>query len=178
MNRIAFYVLLILVYLGLAKSFSSNELGIAYLKNASGLSKIVKGNNVTAILVDMHATGFIIKTYYQKYRLVYPFEKTKEIIVRVSRKFAHECKDFIGLSLFRRLEKESLENTTPLPPGSLFVGNTSFGRWKQLNSGHQGWVFFMAYSAIPRELGWLDFQPNTEFVDSLQTHLGQNKPFL
>ncbi len=177
MNKIAIYVLIILIYLGLAKGFSTNELGLAYIKNANSLSQIIEGTNLTAILIDTHATGFLIKTYYQKYKVIYGFDAPKEIIVRTSRKFAIDNIEHIGMSLFRRYNKEDVENTTPLPPGSLFVGDPSFGRWKYAPSGRKVWHFFKAYKSLPDQLGWQKFRPTKKFSEMVQSHIGQSKPF-
>ncbi len=177
MNKIAIYVLLILIYLGLAKGFSTNELGISYIKSANALSNIIEGKNLTAILIDTHATGVFIKTYYQKYKIVYGFEPSREIIVRTSRNFALKNKDNIGLSLFRRYERADIENTTPLPPGTLYVGNPAFGRWRYHPSGQKQWQFFKAYQSLPKELGWGEFRPSKRFYELTQSYIGQNKAF-
>lgn len=177
MNKVAIYVLLLLVYLGLAKGFSTNEMGISYIKNANSISKLVEGSNLTAILIDTHATGFFIKTYYQKFKIVYGFEPPREIIVRTSRKFALANKDNIGLSLFRRYSGSDVENSTPLPPGSVFIGDPSFGRWKYANSGRRNWQFFKAYRNLPKELGWGKFKASKKFFEKAQSYIGQNSAF-
>ncbi len=177
MNKVAIYVLILLIYLGLAKSFSTNELGLAYIKNVNSLSQIVEGTNLTAILTDTHSTGFLIKTYYQKYKIVYGLDTPKEIIVRTSRKFATENLTNIGLSLFRRYNKDELENTTPLPPGVIFIGDPAFGRWKYAPSGRKVWHFFKAYRNLPKDLGWDEFKPSKKFLELAQSHIGQNKAF-
>ena len=62
MYKFFVYTMLVIIYLGLAKALSPSEIGVQYLQNEKGFSKIVKGPLATVILVDTHATGFIIKT--------------------------------------------------------------------------------------------------------------------
>ena len=70
MYKIFLYTILMITYLGLAKALSPSEHGVQYLQNERAFPKIIKGNQSTAILIDTHATGFLIKTYYQKYRVI------------------------------------------------------------------------------------------------------------
>ncbi|MEX1100050.1 MAG: hypothetical protein WEB87_06470, partial [Bacteriovoracaceae bacterium] len=129
MNKALLYCALLLAYLGLSKSLSPSEFGISYVFNEESLSKLITGAPVSVILIDTHSTGFIIKTYYQKYKVVYGFQTYEEIIVRTSGTFNAKHAKHIGMSIFRRTE--SLEESfTPLPPGSVFIGNRDFGRWK------------------------------------------------
>jgi hypothetical protein len=177
MNKIAIYVLLVLIYLGLAKGFSSNEMGIAFIKNSKGLSSLLNGNNLTAVLIDTHSTGYFIKTYYQKYRVISVPVSSQEIIVRTSRKFALKNINNIGLSLFRRYSSEDYEDTTPLPPGMIFVGDPQFGRWKYAPSGRKEWNFYPAYKELSSKLGWGKFKPSRKFYDVARDYIGQNKAY-
>jgi hypothetical protein len=172
MNRIAFYVLLILCYLGLSKSFSPTELGVSFINNAEEIGEIVQGYPLTVVLTDMHSTGFIIKTHYHKYKVIYGFRGAEEIVVRASKKFTIKNKHNLGMSIFRRNSKVSIDNTTPLPPGSIFVGDPAFGRWKKKN-----WHFHRTYRYLPKLLGWDSFKANKQFYLTVQDHIGQNKTF-
>lgn len=177
MNKIALYILLVISYLGLAKSFSPTELGVSYIANKEDLSLLANDAPVSVILTDMHSTGFIIKTYYHKYRIVYGFKTLDEIVVRASKKITQESKDFIGMSVFRRNGRDLVDNFTPLPPGSIFVGDPAFGRWKMTNSGKKRWYFYRAYRSLPKLLRWGKFKPNVDFYNKVKAFIGQNKPF-
>jgi hypothetical protein len=83
LNKIVIYILLLLVYLGLSKSLSPSEYGVNYVHNTESLSKLIGAGPVSVILTDIHSTGFIIKTYYHKYKVVYGFQYYEEIISRV-----------------------------------------------------------------------------------------------
>jgi hypothetical protein len=100
MYKFFLYSMLIIIYLGLAKALSPSELGVHYLQNERGFSKLVKSPMATVILVDTHATGFLIKTYYQKYRVILGYDSVEEMIVRTSKEFAKKNLPHIGLSLY------------------------------------------------------------------------------
>ncbi len=175
MSRVFLYCTLVIFYLGLSKALSPSELGMDYVPNERGLAKIIPGQTVSVILTDMHATGFIIKTYYQKYRLVYGFQGVEEVIVRTSRDFAQKNKNNIGMSLFRRTE--GVEETLPMPPGVTYVGNRGFGEWKRDSKGQLRWRFYRAYRNLPRYLGWGRWRPDQTFHEELIAHLERKKTF-
>ena len=133
MYKFFLYTVLIILYLGLAKALSPSEHGVQYLQNERGFSKLIKGNQSTVILVDTHATGFLIKTYYQKYRVISGYDSVEELIVRTSKEFAKKNLNHIGLSLYRK--SDEAEEFLPLPPGSLYIGNREFGDWKTNKKG-------------------------------------------
>lgn len=176
-NKIVLYLVVILLYLGLSKSFSPSEFGINYVLNNQSLAKMVPGAPVTVILSDMHSTGFLIKTYYHKYKIVYGFQSVDELIVRTSGKFMQTHKNHLGMSIFRRLENERQEEYTALPPGSLFVGDRSFGEWILDDSGDKIWRFYRPYRNIPQYLGWNDFKATYQFFQRVSLHRSQQKDF-
>jgi len=175
MQKLFLYFMLVIAYLGLAKALSPTELGMDYVPNEKGLSKAIPGQNVTVILTDTHATGFIIKTYYQKYRLVHGFQGVEEMIVRTSRDFALKSKNNIGMSIFRRTD--GVEENIPMPPGVTFVGNRGFGEWRPDKKGQTRWRFYRAYKNLPRYLGWGGWRPVPEFYEQYVSHRERNKPF-
>lgn len=177
MNRLIVYIFLVLVYITLAKSFSPSEYGISYVQNSQSLAKIIKGSPVTVILTDMHATGFLIKTYYHKYKVVYGYQSVEEIIVRTSSDFAAQHQKHVGLSIFRRYEKDNNENSTPIPPGSMFIGDKDFGRWKKDSTNNRIWRFYRVYRNLPTYLGWNEFKPDYEFYEKVNYHLNLGKVF-
>lgn len=167
-----------LMYLGLSKSFSPSEFGISYILNEKSLAELVKGAPVTAILVDMHSTGFLIKTYYHKYKIIYGFQSVDEIIVRTSSGFAQANKNNIGMSIFRRYDDDLSEEHTPLPPGSLFVGNKNFGEWVSSPSGDKVWRFYYAYKkTIPVFLGIKNFDYTYDMYQKVQVYRNQRKAY-
>lgn len=176
MNKFVIYIFLVISYLVLAKSLSPSEFGINYVQNEKSLSELVKGSPVSVILVDIHNTGFIIKTYYHKYKLVYGFQSYEEMIVRTSGIFNEKHKNNIGMAIFRRGEDQS-EDYAVLPPGSMFVGDRHFGYWKLIPSGERVWEFYRVYRTIPEFLGWGEWRPTSEFVSQMKAHTSQEKPF-
>ena len=175
MYKFFLYTILVILYLGLAKTLSPSEIGVQYLQNEKGFSKIVPQGESTLILVDTHATGFLIKTYYQKYRLINGLDSVEEVIVRTSREFAKKNMKFIGLSIYRRTQDK--EEFLPVAPGSLYVGNREYGDWRENKKGILKWRFAKAFKNFPKYLGWGKFRPEQDFIELYKTSLSLNKPY-
>lgn len=175
MYKFFLYTMLIILYLGLAKTLSPSELGVHYLQNEKGFSKLVKAPQATLILVDTHATGFLIKTYYQKYRVITSYDTVEELIVRTSKEFAKKNLDNIGMSLYRKTDDK--EEFLPLPPGSLYIGNREFGEWKLNKKGEMKWRFNKSFKNFPKYLGWGNFRPTEEFYQQMRSSIALNQPF-
>lgn len=175
MYKFFLYLVLTIAYLGLAKALSPSEVGVQYLQNERGFNKILKGNAVSAILIDTHTTGFLIKTYYQKYRVITDYDNIEEMIVRTSREFAKKNLKNIGLSLYRRLENR--EEHLPVPPGSHYVGNSEYGVWRKNKAGVSRWTFWKAYKDFPKYFGWGKWRPTEEFYQQLRNSNVSGRPF-
>lgn len=175
MQKFFLYFMLVIAYLGLSKALSPTELGMDYVPNEKGLSRVIPGQNVSVILTDTHATGFLIKTYYQKFRLVHGFQGVEEMIVRTSRDFALKNRKNIGMSIFRRVEGQ--EETLPMPPGVSYVGNRGFGEWRPDRKGQVRWRFYRAYKNLPRYLGWGTWRPVPAFYEEYVSHSERKKIF-
>lgn len=175
MYKFFLYSMLIIIYLGLAKALSPSEIGVHYLQNERGFSKLVKAPLATVILVDTHATGFLIKTYYQKYRVISGYDQIEELIVRTSKEFARRNLSNIGLSLYRRIDDK--EEFLPLPPGTLYIGNREFGDWKTNKKGETTWRFNKAFKNFPRYLGWGKFRPDQNFYQQMKSSVSLNQPY-
>lgn len=177
-NKIIIYVCLIFLYLGLSKSLSPSELGISYVTNEESLSELIRGAPLSVILTDTHATGFIIKTHYHKYRVVYGFQTYEELIVRVSRNFMLEHTNHIGLSIMQR-NSDNVSSFSALPPGSVFIGDRSFGTWQYNKSTKmKEWKFHRAYRYLPKYLGIQDLVITEKFYDQVKLAKKEGKKFL
>ena len=176
MNKLIFYGVLLLLYLGLSKSFSPSEYGISYVNSQAGLEPLVQGAPVSVILTDVHTTGFLIKTYYHKYKVVYGYQSYEELIVKTSELFSSQQKKYLGMSVFRR-DRDGFSSSTPLPPGSVFIGDKNLGKWIKHPSGEKYWQFFGAYKNLNYYLGWNEFKPSVKLRNKIQVHLEQGKPF-
>lgn len=176
MNKFVIYIVLVLLYLGVAKSLSPSEYGISYIQNEKSFSEFITGSPVSVILIDVHSTGFIMKTYYHKYKIVYGFQSYDEMIVRTSNLFHEKYSKYLGLEIFRRYEDKK-EEFSLQPPGSVFIGDRHFGHWQVTKEGPRVWEFYRVYRNIPEQLGWNKWKPSFEFYTSMQTHLAQKKPF-
>lgn len=176
MYKFFLYTMLVIIYLGLAKALSPSELGVHYLQNERGFSKLLKSDQPsTVILIDTHATGFLIKTYYQKYRVISGYDSVEELIVRTSKEFARKHLPHIGLSLYRKTD--SKEEFLPLPPGSMYIGNREYGDWRKNKSGTVRWRFNKGLKNFPRYLGWGSFRPDEDFFQRMRASVSLNQPF-
>jgi len=175
MYKFFLYTILIICYLGLAKALSPTEHGIQYLQNEKGFSKLSSKNQTTFILIDVHATGFLIQTYYQKYRIVSDYGDVEELVVRTSKEFAKKHLNHVGLSLYRKNDLN--EEIIPLPPGSLFIGNPAYGFWRTLKDGRVVWRFYKSFKNFPQYLGWGNFRPDNEFYQRMRSAINLNQAF-
>ncbi|MCK5073575.1 MAG: hypothetical protein KAQ98_09135 [Bacteriovoracaceae bacterium] len=177
MNRISTYIFLTVVYLVLSMSFSHSEKRTFFIRNEKVFSNYFKGTPITVILVDAFRTGFLIKTYYHKYKIIHGFKVPEDKIVRISKEFWKKNLKNLGMSLFRRSEKGHLENVIPMPPGLLYLGDHFYGRWKYINSGEKIWVFHRGYKHFPDVFGWGDFVPNFKFFKKSKIAIENEKSF-
>ena len=175
MYKFFLYSMLIITYLGLAKALSPSEIGVHYLQNEKGFAKLIEAPIATVILVDTHATGFLIKTYYQKYRVISGYENVEELIVRTSKEFAKKNLPHIGLSIYRRTDNK--EEFVPVPPGSIYIGDNEFGEWKKAKKDEKVWIFKKSFKNFPRYLGWGEFRPDENFYREMKMHVSMNKPY-
>lgn len=175
MYKFFLYCMLVILYLGLAKTLSPSELGVHYLQNEKGFAKLSDNENSSFILIDTHVTGFLIKTYYQKYRVISDYENIEDLIVRTSKEFARRNMENIGLSLFRR--GDGKEEFNPLPPGSLYIGDPEYGYWKKNRDGKMEWRFNKSFKNLPNYLGWGEFRPDEEFYKEMKLRTNAGQPY-
>ncbi|MEH0862089.1 hypothetical protein [Halobacteriovorax sp. DPLXC-1] len=162
MNKFSLYVLLILLYLGISKSFSPSEKKTIYIPNANAFASIFKGSPISVILEKEFSTGALIKTYYHQYQIIHAFKAPQRYNIRISRDFHLENKKNIGMSLFRRFENGEI-STVPLPPGSIYIGSPAYGTWRTSGSGQKVWRFHRTYKNFPMIFRWGDFTPTYSF---------------
>src|SRR5690606_1262121 len=135
MNRLSLFTLLVLVYLGLSKSFAPSERSTPYLVNEQVFSSFFLGAPLTVILTDRLQTGFLIKTYFLELRVVQGFKLPETILIRTSHDFWKKNEKNLGMSIFRRDETSSRSSTIPQPPGAIFIGDPAYGHWELASSG-------------------------------------------
>lgn len=177
MNRFSLYIFLILIFLGLSKNFSPSVVKIYQMKNIAIFGETFKEDNFSILLLDTFKTGFMIKTYFLKLKIAYPFKPSEVITVRTSYDLFTYYKQFLGMSLYRIGENMQDQDSTPMPPGTLFVGNPAYGRWKLHDSGERYWKFHRAYQRFPNLFFWGDFRPSFSFYKSTKASLKNNIPY-
>ncbi|WP_040314766.1 hypothetical protein [Bacteriovorax sp. BAL6_X] len=176
MNKFSLYVLLILLYLGISKSFSPSEKKTIFVPNANAYANIFKGSPISVILERDFSTGALIKTYHHRYQIIHAFKAPQRINVRISREFFLENQANIGMSLFRRYEND-VSSTVPMPPGSIYIGSPAYGTWRTSDSGQKVWRFHRTYKNFPQLFHWGDFTPTYEFYRRMIVLEKANSPF-
>lgn len=178
MGKISLYVLLILIYLGLAKSLRPDERRY-YFKGYESLDKSAElfRPPTSVILLDSYSEGLMLKTYILKLRFIRVFSDNRDVTIKTSYKFWEQNAPNIGMSILRMDEGQERADTTPLPPGSYFIGSFTFGSWRLLNSGERVWKFHRSYRDLPELLGWGKWRPTKEFYKKILIHRDQKLPF-
>lgn len=177
MNKISLYTLLILLFLGVSKSFSPSVQKTSFIQNEQVLSSISPGAPLSILLIDAFEAGFLIKTYYLRFKIVHGFKTPEFLVVRTNKKYYQANKKNIGMSLFRRYERKKKESTIPLPPGSIYVGDPAFGGWRYVNSGERQWHFHKVYRHFSHQFFWGEYRPSFEFYQRIKTHMKSETAF-
>lgn len=165
------------MYLGISTSFSPVQRGAPYMENEKLFGHYFKGDVFSAILINDFTTGFIIKTYYQQYKLVHAFKHPEFITIRTSKAFWLKNKKNLGMSLFRKVADNDFQSSLILPPGSLYVNDHSFGTWVMSNYGEKRWKFHTAYQDFPQKFGWDNFDFTLRAYKTMKIHIENNAPF-
>jgi hypothetical protein len=179
MNRFSIYLFLVLIFLGLSKSFSPSENKTPFIANKNTFPNFFHGAPISVLLQESFQTGLLIKTYFQKYRVIHAFLPAKTIIIRTSKEFWLANAENHNASLFRRSEREGKEEFLPLPPGSLYVGDPAYGHWQYSSkSKRKEWKFHHAYRHFPKIFGWGKFIPDKNFHGAIEMATSSKKPLL
>ena len=177
MKKFTYYLILILLFLGLSKGLAPVQQNIPYIQNEKVLPGLFPGTPLSLIVVDAFYTGLFIKTYYLKLLAFHAFKRSEIHVVRTHKAYWRTVQSCLRLAIFQRNEHANSENLTPLPPGSLFIGDPAFGTWESTSGGQKVWAFFRAYRTFPRELGWGEWRPDYDFYIKLKSHIDNEMPF-
>ncbi len=83
--------------------------------------------------------------------------------------------------VYNQAYQENYENDkiddTPLPPGSIFIGDRNFGTWRKNQQGEKQWQFYRVYRHLPNYLGWGKFRPTYKFYQEVQVRMNNKKSF-
>jgi len=177
MSKISVYILLILIYLGMAKSFYPQEESIESINSNQDLAVLIHESPATAVLIDQFTTGFILPTYFQKYMVVSLYRPSYVLTVRTHRAWWEAQKDYLGMSIFTRINNFTPEVFLPTPPGAAFIDDPTLGEWYE-ESKEEHWRFHRPYrELLPELLGWDNFVPNRTFFNMAKLHQEQQKVF-
>ncbi|MBF0300058.1 MAG: hypothetical protein HQK51_15150 [Oligoflexia bacterium] len=177
MNKISIYILLVLLYVGLSKNtFSTFKDEFPLIANENSFSSYFKEQDLfSIILLDYIETGFFIKTYLHKYKIIWPHNEPQIVITRVRRDFFEKHIKNIGLSIFRKNSKNA-ESFTPLPPFAMFVGDPVYGHWST-GTNKREWIFYPSYKHLINSIGLTNYNVDWESYKKMQIHLLQNNAF-
>jgi hypothetical protein len=176
-NKISLYIVLIFLFLILSKNFSPSVQRSDYVENSAAFSEMFIGSFISVVLLRSFQRGFLIKTYYQQYNIIHGFKGPEMVTVRTSQRFWNDSIKNTGMSIFRRQEVGTLESTTPMPPGTLYIGDPAYGRFKRDNSGGKRWFFHRAYRHFPTLFYWGTFRPSYEFFKKMKIFQESQRPF-
>ncbi len=177
MKKITYYLILVLIFLGLSNSLAPIQQNTPYVQSEQVLPGMFPGAPLSLILVDTFYTGVFIKTYYLKLLVFHGFKRSDIYVVRTPKEYWKTTQNYFGMALFQRGELRNSENLTPSPPGSLFIGDPSFGGWEIMADGQKVWTFFRAYRTFPDELGWGQWRPTFDFYTKMKSYLDNDMPF-
>lgn len=185
MNRFGIYILFVLLFLVLYSSIYPQQKKLIIIENENDYQKLLeeislpRENNLppralySVILADINKTGFALKNYFHRYKIVSPDYPDKDIMIQTNRSFYIQTRDLLGMSLANIFSDRTI-NTTPTLPGAFFIGDKTLGHWKN-QAGEFYWDFFKAYKDLPTKLGWSFFKPtksiHRELIDQSKKNI-------
>ena len=111
----------------------------------TALKKSLKDKPSYSILLDdMKKEGTFFKTFFHKYLVVQPEDSQKTDWLQVPEKYYTANRDFLGMTLLTK--KDGILDDLVAPPGYGFVGDSSYGRWREDKDGNSFWEFYGKYA--------------------------------
>lgn len=177
MGKISLYILLTLIYIGFSKSIVSINQNIQLLKSEKMFDNFFQNPPVSVLLIEFFEHGFILKSYFLKLRMVYPYFPYEDIVVQTSGEFYKKNIQNLGMAIYQRKSLDHPGQSTPQPGGSIFIGDLTYGTWKLDNSGDRIWDFHRAFRQFPETLGWGKFRPSMTFYQKLKLNESNNRSY-
>lgn len=179
MNSISLYFLLMLVYLGLSRSLGMTLDNDAYIKSGTDLALCIDATPMNIILIDMEVSGVFFKSYFHKYRVVFGNGDFKDYWFKVSWVFYQQNSLHLGLSLFRRYQKDLAQEAFPMMPVAFFLGDLTYGSWLSIpKSDKKIWKFHDLYHRLPVILGLEDTTLDSGLYEQIQMHQSKKRPYV
>lgn len=127
------------------------------------------------ILEDMKEEGNFTKSFFHKYRVVQEDTGWSTVWYPVSKDYYKAHENFLGMSLSSK--KEGKVESDVAPPGYAYVGDSTYGQWKDDGKGGSFWEFYGKYALISSLMGgWYRPIYRTDF-DMYKRHRKVKKPF-
>jgi hypothetical protein len=175
MNKVFLYLVFIISYVLMEKTFFPEDYGVQYIKTVTELEPLIEYRPASIILTNIHKKGFLFKSYYLQLRIVYPNYPAVDLIVKTKKKFAEINEKYLGMSIYQIDESGSVK-ALAMPPGMIFVGNRTIGKWVRKEKKSY-WEFYRAYDHLPEELGWMKFEPSIDFYQRALEKYREFEPF-
>ncbi len=177
MNKVALYILLVFIYLGIDRALVKNNHSNTTLRNPSFYRLYFPETPITVILVGQYTQGFFIPTYFHVYKVIHPVRSPYYKTIKVGRFLFEKGSSYLGMSLFRRDDFQR-EETIPMPPGDLFIGNKTYGDWGiSFTQNQRIWDFKPEYRHLRKELGLENFEITYQFFRRKKIHHEREIPF-
>jgi hypothetical protein len=178
MNIFLYYFTIILLYLGIGQIQRVDLYAFRPINDIQSLANYINNHPASVVLTNISEEGQFLKTYSFDLLIIRPNFPLSKFKIKVSKKMAEQYSTFLGLSIANTQITDQIRIIyTPLPPGSLLVGNASLGRW-EMENGKQTWDFFPQYAHLPEELGWDNFIPEYSFYLDTIEHVNKNLAYL
>ncbi len=177
MNIFLYYFITVLLYLGIGQVQRVDLYAFRPINDIQSLAGYINNHPASVVLADISMEGFFFKTYSFDLLVFRPSFRVGRFKIKVSKRMAENYSAYVGISIANTQITDQIRIIyTPLPPGALFIGNASLGRW-EINNGVQYWKFFPQFSHLPEEFGWGNFIPNYEFYIGVMENMNRKKPF-
>jgi hypothetical protein len=181
---IPLYFLLVFIYLILSNSLSPEAQKMPQLRRIEDLQNMPVAEPYSMILIDQYQVGFFVHTYFQKYRIISPFQGIEEITFQTSKDFWETTRPFLGMAIVgaqiqrKVMNNKSIERIIATPPGSLFIGDHAYGFWNRKNEKVEPeWEFHRRYQYFTYAFHWGTFRPTPSFYKQMKEHLSASKTF-
>lgn len=184
MNFIIYFFVVIVCYLGLARSTEEQYFAINSITTIEELKNNIGKAPATLVLLGVKSHGTFLNSYYMRVKQVSAFYPAIEFYLRVPKPLATEYSRHIGLSIFSVTQTDRLSYSPEISiPGMSFVGNPQLGRWITVDHATK-WSFYRAYRHLPVELGWENFSPTinehlaySKYANTKYVYLGADEQF-
>ncbi len=142
-----------------------------------GLQKEMINEPEYAILLnDMREEGNFFPSYFHQYRVDIGENSDIRPYQMVTEDYYKRYEPYLGMVLASKAPDGKLSNT-PFPNGYQYVGNPSYGRWRQDSSGGSFWEFYGKYALMSNLMNWAGGGLYRRDYDTYNNYRQSNRPY-